>query len=120
VSPVSACWHHAVSSSKKWGGTPEDYLKIHLWFDESKNFHGDFRHRALRHHTLGIKECLAVFGESLTLSTGRVIPVRYVAEQHLIEDCGFLPTVQDWLRHLQPEPWMTRGARRLSKELENA
>src|SRR3546814_19804651 len=30
------CYHHALSSVKKWGGTAEDYLPLHQWFDESK------------------------------------------------------------------------------------
>ena len=29
-------YHHAVSSARKWGGVPEDYLAIHTWFDKSK------------------------------------------------------------------------------------
>lgn len=115
---MSACYTHAVSSTRRWGGEPEDYIAIHLWFDETKNHIGDFRHRALRHHTLGIKEALGVFGESLTLSTGRVIPTRWVCEQHMIEDFGYIPTVQDWLQQIQPQPWMARGARQLSRELE--
>ena len=43
---------HAQSSAHKFGGRPEDYLNIHNWFDESKSFLGDFRHRALRHHAV--------------------------------------------------------------------
>ena len=42
------CYHHALSSVKKWGGTAEDYLPLHQWFDESKAITADFRHRALR------------------------------------------------------------------------
>ena len=45
---------HAQSSARKFGGRAEDYLPIHNWFDESKAFLGDFRHRALRHHAEGI------------------------------------------------------------------
>lgn len=115
---MAAAWTHAVSSAKKWGGVPEDSLPIHNFFDETKNHIGDFRHRALRHHTLGISEALALFGESLVLSTGRTIPTRWVCEQHMIEDFGFIPTLQDWLVHLQPQPWMFRGARKLSAALE--
>lgn len=36
---------HAESSARKFGGTAEDYLPIHNWFDESKAFLPDFRHR---------------------------------------------------------------------------
>ena len=43
-------YHHSLSSVKKWGGTVEDYVRIHSWFDESKQIIADFRHRALRHH----------------------------------------------------------------------
>ena len=44
------CYHHALSSARKWGGTAEDYLALHQWFDEpSKLITADFRHRALRH-----------------------------------------------------------------------
>ena len=48
------CYHHALSSVKKWGGAAEDYLPLHQWLDESKAITADFRHRALRHHAEGI------------------------------------------------------------------
>ena len=47
-------YHHALSSVKKWGGTVEDYLACHEFFDASKLILADFRHRALRHHAEGI------------------------------------------------------------------
>ena len=47
-------YHHALSSVKKWGGTVEDFLAVHSWFDQSKEITADFRHRALRHHAEGI------------------------------------------------------------------
>jgi len=43
---------HAESSARKFGGKAEDYLPIHNWFDESKAFIADFRHRSLRHHAV--------------------------------------------------------------------
>lgn len=45
-------YHHAESSARKYGGSPEDYLPIHSWFDASKALFANFRHRALRHHAL--------------------------------------------------------------------
>ena len=27
------CYHHALSSARKWGGVAEDYLPLHQWFD---------------------------------------------------------------------------------------
>ena len=47
-----------------------------------------------------------IFDTTLTLSTGRMLPVRFVGEQHVIEDLGRIPTVQDWLGKIQPAPWM--------------
>lgn len=112
-------YHHALSSVKKFGGEVEDYLPIHDWFDATKELHGDFRHRALRHHAQGIFEAERQFGHTITTSAGREIPVRWVGEQHVVEDFGFIPTLQDWLKQIQPAPWMTRS-RKLSVELEEA
>lgn len=112
-------YHHSLSSVKKWGGSVEDYQPIHDWFDASKEMHGDFRHRALRHHTQGIFEAERTFGHTITLSSGRVIPVRWVGEQHVIEDMGFLPALTDWLKTMQAEPWMSR-TKKLPEEATKA
>lgn len=110
-------WYHAVSSVKKWGGRPEDYLPIHDFFDESKAHYADQRHRALRHHSAGIFECEAKFGHTITNSDNRTVPVRAIGEQHVMEDCGFIPTVKDWLQNIQLQPWMRKVAMR-SKDVE--
>jgi hypothetical protein len=54
---------HAKSSARKFGGCPEDYQAIHDWFDESKSYLADFRHRSLRHHTEGIFMAEKIFGQ---------------------------------------------------------
>ena len=97
---------HAESSAKKFGGKPEDYLAIHNWFDESKAYFADFRHRALRHHAEGIFLAEKLFGVAIVNSDGKRIPVRYVGEQHVREDLGRIPTVQDWLLEIRPQRWM--------------
>ena len=102
-------YHHALSSVKKWGGAPEDYLPVHSWFDGSKEITADFRHRALRHHAEGIFMAETIFGPTITLSNGRVIPTRWVGEQHVREDLGFIPSFADWVRCIRPEPWMGRA-----------
>lgn len=114
---MSNPYHHALSSVKKWGGVVEDYLPIHDWFDASKELYGDFRHRALRHHSQGIFEAERVFGHTITIQSGRVIPVRWIGEQHVIEDCGFIPSIQDWFSQITPQQWMNRPVK-LSKVLE--
>jgi hypothetical protein len=104
-------YHHALSSMKNWGGTVEDYLTIHNWFDESKKIAGDFRHRALRHHAEGIFMSETFFGCTILLSTGRIIPTRWVGEQHVREDLGFIPSFADWVKAIRPQPWMGRAVK---------
>ena len=53
---MSHSWHHAMSSARKFGGEPENYIEIHNWFDASKEIIDDPRHRAMRHHAQGIFE----------------------------------------------------------------
>jgi len=103
------CYHHALSSVKKWGGMADDYLPLHQWFDESKAITADFRHRALRHHAEGIFMLERFFGPTITISSGRVVPVRLIGEQHVREDLGFIPSFADWVRCIRPEPWMGRA-----------
>jgi hypothetical protein len=114
---MSHCYHHALSSVKLWGGTPEDYIAIHNWFDESKKIIADFRHRALRHHAEGIFMAETIFGVTITISTGRVVPVRWIGEQHVREDLGFIPSFADWMKSIRPQAWMGR-AQRLEDTLE--
>lgn len=112
-------YFHARSSAKKWGGTETDYLPIHNWFDASKQSMAHFTHRVMRHHAEGIFECQEVFGQTITNSDGDKVPVRYIAEQHVKEDCGgFIPSLKDWLIRIQPEPWMSRGYEMKEHEYE--
>ena len=107
---MSHPYHHAQSSALKYGGKPEDYLAIHSWFDESKSHFANFRHRALRHHAQGIFEAERVFGMTITNSDGKTVPVRFIGEQHVKEDCGgTIPSVQDWLREIPAKRWMSVG-----------
>lgn len=112
--------HHAISSSRKWGGYPELYLPIHEWFDEPKGWIPDFRQRAIRHHSEGIAEAVERFAPVRVDTTSpdgvRLVPVRWIAEQHVLEDLGSIPTAADWLRELPMRSWMQRS-RRLSREL---
>jgi hypothetical protein len=106
-------YHHALSSARQWGGKPGDYQAVHDWFDESKAHLADFRHRALRHHAEGIFWAEQVFGATLTNSDGRAVPVRWLGEQHVREDLGWIPTLQDWFRNLRARPWMARRGDRV-------
>jgi hypothetical protein len=106
---MAHCYYHALASVRRWGGKPEDYLHLHEWFDQSKLVLADPRHRALRHHAEGIFLLQTTFGQTLTNSDGRVIPVRLVGEQHVTDDLGRIPSFADWARLIQPAPWILRG-----------
>jgi hypothetical protein len=115
---MADAFHHAASSARKFGGQWDDYIALHAWFDETKAFMPDFRHRALRHHAEGIALAIRIFGHALIRADGSAVPTRLIAEQHVHEDCGFVPTAQQWLENLHCQPWMLRGARRLSDEVD--
>jgi hypothetical protein len=114
---MSHSYYHAVSSAKKHGGRPEDYLHIHNWFDECKAWVGDNRHRAYRHHSEGIFLCEQTFGTTIQIqkSDGIIkhVPVRVIGEQHVIEDCGFIPSAKEYFTDYKPLPWMRKVGTRL-------
>lgn len=97
---------HGIVSVKKFGGKPEDYQEIHDFLDSSKAHMADMRHRALLHNSYGIYICERLFGHNITNSAGKLVSVRDIAEQHILDDMGRIPTVQDYLRHLPMLPWL--------------
>lgn len=102
-------WVHAKNSVKKFGGKPEDYIKIHEWFDQTKAGHADMRHRAILHNSMGCYICAQVFGDenqNIINSDGREIPVRDIAEQHIIEDMGRIPSLSDYLNEMPLYDWL--------------
>lgn len=108
-------WQHARSSVKKWGGKEEDYLPLHDFFDSTKAAMPDIRHRAVLHNAMGIFLLERVFGPVVVNSDGKKVPTRDVGENHVLEDMGFIPSLEDWLDTMPIEPWMG-GIHRLSKE----
>lgn len=98
-------YFHAQSSARKWGGTAEDYLPIHEFIDSSKQIIGDVRHRSLYHHTAGVYLCARIFGDTITVGRKK-IPVRLIAERHIIEDLGWLPSPKDYLDGMPIATWM--------------
>lgn len=100
-------YHHALSSTKRFGGQADDYLSLHSWFDATKAHIADARHRCLRHNSLGIFLAECKFGVTTLNSSQNQIPIRTLAEQHVQEDFSFIPGVQQCLKNLPLERWMT-------------
>jgi len=108
---------HAELSVKKWGGRPEDYMPIHDFMDSSKAHVADMRHRALLHSSFGIYLAERVFGHRIMIGQPLLkdemafkhpvfVSVRDIAEQHVIQDLGFIPSVQQYLDHMELAEWM--------------
>ena len=103
---------HSKSSARKFGGTPEDYLSIHIKMDCSKAYVADNRHRALTHNNFWIHEVMIpIFGYTFKNSDGKDVCVKDVCEQHILEDFGmrFIPTAQDYLDNMEFKDWMQNG-----------
>ena len=100
---------HAKSAARRWGGVWTDYIAIEEWFDETKGWLGHSKHRMFRHHSEGIFECEQRFGMTITNSDGKDVYVRYVAEQHVKEDCNnYIPTAKEWVDMIssgKPKEW---------------
>ena len=101
---------HAKNSAKKFGGSYLDYLPIHNEMDSSKAALPDVRHRVIYHTSFGIYIIEKIFGEVITNSDGKEISVRDIAEQHVMEDLRFIPTLENYLQNMQVQEWMIRPA----------
>ncbi len=104
---------HAKNSANKFGGKPDDYIEIHNFMDSSKSVVPDMRHRAIFHSAFGCFIVEKVFGVTITNSDGIEVSTRDIAEEHILEDLGRIPTLQDWLNEMQFQDWM------MSPELRN-
>lgn len=108
-------YYHAKSAAKKWGGSAEDYIAIEEFIDGTKKAFGDVRHRAILHNTYGIWLAQELFGRVVEIksTTGkREVSVREIAERHILEDLGFIPTIESWVKNMEIQTWMGGKIRR--------
>ena len=103
---------HANISAKTHGGHVDDYLPIHNFLDSSKACMPDMRHRAILHSAFGCYLAEQVFGVYITLANGKKVSVRDIAEEHIIQDLGFIPTVEQYLNNMTLQDWMTGTKKR--------
>ena len=113
-------YYHSKSSARKWGGTWETYHPINQWMDSSKLVVPDVRHRSLYHHTLGVDLAVRIYGVTISVPRhGRDpidVPVKQIAERHVIEDLGWLPTYADYIDGMPVKTWMS-GAKHIAMDL---
>ena len=123
-------FQHAKNSSKKFGGIAEDYLEIHNWFDHTKSHIADMRHRALLHNAWGIWMSESIFGTLIVkpdgtpyrtsyilTSDGNKVQVRDVGEQHVLEDMGRIPSIEECMREMPMLNWFG-GQRKLLRTIK--
>jgi len=105
---------HAKSSVKRWGGKIADYIEIHRLIDSPKAAMNNNTARTLTHNTWFAYEIIPkIFGYNITNSDGKSIDTVDIAMLHIAEDFRnrFVPTPQDYLKHLQLQPWMNNGVK---------
>lgn len=90
-------WKHCLLSKRKFGGEAIDYVEVHKFLDSSKYFCYHVKHRVLLHNLFGVELCTEIFGDFLTNSEGKTIPIRDIAVEHCKEDLSnYVPTLWDW------------------------
>ena len=100
---------HAQSSADRLGGTLEDYIDVHEWFDATKAHCAHISHRMLRHHTQGIAMAERLF-PAIRCPQGWQPDalIRDIGIQHMEEDTcgGFIPTARHWIEAIRPPAWL--------------
>ena len=104
---------HGRKHASKYGGKSEDYSDIDDFIDSSKITFPDIRHRALLHSSFGCFVVEQMFGRTRVNSAGLTYSPRDIAEDHIIQDLGFIPTVEKYLNNMTVQPWMS-GTSKLS------
>lgn len=110
---------HSKSSVKRWGGKVEDYLPLHILLDSPKSTMNNNTSRMMTHNTWFIYEIIPkVFGYNIVNSDGRSVDTVDIARMHVAEDFRFkgVPTPQDYLQHMEIQPWMNNGIREIPSE----
>lgn len=110
---------HSRSSVKRWGGKVEDYIEIHKFLDSPKSCMNNNTSRMLTHNTWFIYEVIPkVFGYNITNSENKSVETVDIAMYHISEDFRhrFIPTPQDYLKHIVLQPWMNNGVKDVDNE----
>ena len=115
---------HSKSSVKRWGGKVEDYLAIHELIDSPKAAMNNNTARMLTHNIWFCYSIIPkIFGYNITNSDGKSVDTVDIAMLHVAEDfrMKFIPTVQDYLKHMEVQAWMCNGVKELdSNEAKEA
>src|SRR4029078_7417483 len=107
---------HALLSVKRYGGKQEDYYEVHYLMDHSKHFvtNGHALHRAASHNWWGI----TMIESLMTTKIINGISVRQLLIDHVREDCGTIPTLEECINTLVSGTYLKLYNKPDKKELE--
>jgi len=111
-------YHHSNIHAKKYGGVPDDYADIDDFIDSSKQAVADVRHRAILHSAFGCFIVESVFGRTRVNSDGKTYSPRDVAEDHIQQDLGFIPTMEQYLNNMTIQTWMSGTDKRNRRKVD--
>ena len=98
---------HGKIHAKKYGGVADDYADIDDFIDSSKASVADVRHRAVLHSAFGCFIVEQMFCRTRINSDGKEYSPRDIAEDHIQQDLGFIPTMEMYLNNMTIQPWMS-------------
>jgi hypothetical protein len=106
---------HSKSSVRRWGGKVEDYMPLHQLLDSPKCTMNNNTSRFLTHNTWFAYEIIPkIFGYNIINSDGKSVDTVDIAMLHILEDYKkFVPTPQDFLKHMEVQGWMNNGVKPL-------
>jgi hypothetical protein len=108
------CLQHSLSSVKRWKGSVGDYIAIHELLDSPKSTMNNNTGRMMTHNTWFAYTIIPkIFGYNIINSDGKSVDTVDIAMLHISEDFRgqFIPTPQDYLKHMEVQPWMNNGVK---------
>jgi len=111
---MANCLIHAKSSVKRWGGSVSCYIAIHELLDSPKSCMNNNTGRMMTHNTWFAYTIIPkIFGYNIINSDGKSVDTVDIAMLHINEDYRghFIPTPQDFLKHMVIQPWMNNGVK---------
>lgn len=106
--------YHSKSSVKRWKGSVSDYIAIHELLDSPKSCMNNNTGRMMTHNTWFAYTVIPkIFGYNIINSDGKSVDTVDIAMLHISEDYQgrFIPTPQDFLKHMEIQPWMNNGVK---------
>lgn len=107
---------HAMLSVRDYGGDILDYYPVHYMMDYSKHFltNGHAMHRAFSHNWWGISVIQNCFDKVLING----VSVRQLLIDHVRQDCGVVPTLQECLDSIIDGSYMQKYNKPNKKDIE--